>query len=963
MAHEMAGPVASEEIRAVALLNECRYSEALALLRFAQKNNELSVQGLLNYAILERTEGNCVKSIELLEGLSNKNFEDKKELNLGISFMLMGEKHKGLQHLMKAKDLSPSDWEISFNLGVALGEVGADIKAIKELVYSIRIKPDHDRSYSQLAAILLVKNKKFFGQIILEKGLLLLPGNASLSLMLADIYGKCNNPCKAIQVLSVALEVNSGNEDLLEKLASFYVCSNGFLKAKDLLIDSLIRNPGSTRIQGILANIYMLCGEFDEAESLYKAAIKTDSENVDLRLRYAELSLNQGMAAKAFDDLNELLSKGLNNWRIFYLLAEASYAILDSSQMVKYADRCIECGNLELNVYTRLGYFYVKSGKFEKAIQAYELGHIISPNDTTILYNLAVANRLSGNDKVAADFYEKCIGLGSDNEELVFNLSKLYIEHEIFDEGLALLKKKIINIIAEKSCEQFAETEMKLIIMYVETYLSCFAPEGLLDDFVDLPQPVIDLIGLLYCTKTYSSSSELLRSRQLFRVGLDRLESLIAQKTHGNLVSAVINSCTNFYLSYHQCNDVELHRRYSNALYCYMASIWGSSYVDWADNDFPIATDSSIELADSPSKFRIGFISKNMWDHNGFSWCVGWIRSLIDSNLFDIYSIDIGINSDSVTEYMRSNTLYFQYLCDGTEYSLRLIVDKVRELRLDLLIFTDIGMNSDSKILSCIKLAKYTATAWGHPVSSGSKFVDFYFSSEAMEPKSYKSHYTESVVLLKNTGLVYENPASKVFPHGDLCLDQLNLNINNKCILSCQSEFKYLPKYDWIYPEISRLCVGSIIVFVNSSAKFRLRLKEAYANKGLDIENFVSFLPRLSRETFYQLFHFVKFSIDPPGWSGGNTSFQAFSANCPTITIEGRFMRGRHTYSMLKIMGLDELIVSDELQFVSLVHELYNDNSRLCRLKECINEKKHLLFDDQEAGESLVRAVLKICNH
>lgn len=962
MAHEIAGPVATEEIRAVALLNECRYSEALPLLRFAKENNELSSQGLLNYAILERTEGNCAKSIELLEGLSDIKLEDKKELNLGISFMLMGEKHKGLQHLMKAKVLSPSDWEISFNLGVALGEVGADVKAIKELVYSLRIKPDHASSYSQIAAILLVKNKRFFGKIILEKGLLLLPGNASLSLMLADIYSKCNKPCKAIQVLSVALEASSGNEDLLEKLASFYVSCNSFLKAKDLLIDSLKRNPGSTRTQGILANIYMLCGEFDEAESLYKAAIKSDRDNVDLRLRYAELSLNKGMAEKAFNELNELLSKGLNDWRIFYLLAETSYMILNSSQMVKYADRCIECSNLELNVYIRLGYFYIKSGKFEKAIQSYGLGHMISPDNTEILYNLAVANRLSGNDKVAADLYEKCISLGSYNEDLVFNLSKLYIEHEIFDDGLALLKKKIINTIAKKSCEQITETEMKIIIMYVETYLSCFAPEGLLDDLVDLSQPILDLIGLLYCTKTYTSSSELLRSRQLFKLGLDRLESLIAQKTHGNLVSAVINSCTNFYLSYHQCNDIELHRRYSNALYCYMASIWGSSYVDWAGNDFPIATDSSIELVDSPSKLRVGFISKNMRDHNGFSWCVGWIRSLIDSNLFDIYSIDIGLESDSVTEYMRSNTLYFQYLCDGTEYSLRLIVDKVRDFRLDLLVFTDIGMNSDSKILSCIKLAKYTATAWGHPVTSGSKFVDFYFSSKAMEPKSYKSHYTESVVLLENTGLVYENPASKVLPLGDLCLDQLNLKINNKSILSCQSEFKYLPKYDWIYPEISRLCVGSVIVFVNSSAKFRLRMKAAYANKGLDIENCVIFLPRLSRETFYKLFYFVKFSIDPPGWSGGNTSFQAFSANCPTITMEGRFMRGRHTYAMLKIMGLDELIVSDQLQFVSLAHELYNNDFKLHRLKECINEKKHLLFNDQEAGESLVRAVLKICN-
>ena len=48
--------------------------------------------------------------------------------------------------------------------------------------------------------------------------------------------------------------------------------------------------------------------------------------------------------------------------------------------------------------------------------------------------------------------------------------------------------------------------------------------------------------------------------------------------------------------------------------------------------------------------------------------------------------------------------------------------------------------------------------------------------------------------------------------------------------------------------------------------------------------------------------------LDSLDWSGFNTSLDALSLDKPIITLPSKFMRGRHTYGILKILKIDENI-------------------------------------------------------
>ena len=88
------------------------------------------------------------------------------------------------------------------------------------------------------------------------------------------------------------------------------------------------------------------------------------------------------------------------------------------------------------------------------------------------------------------------------------------------------------------------------------------------------------------------------------------------------------------------------------------------------------------------------------------------------------------------------------------------MLQRIRDDRLDFLLFTDIGMHPASKIASVLRLASVQGQGWGHPISSGSNTIHYFFSGEGMEPPSNEHHYSEELYRLPGTGLNYERPAA-----------------------------------------------------------------------------------------------------------------------------------------------------------------------------------------------------------
>ena len=88
--------------------------------------------------------------------------------------------------------------------------------------------------------------------------------------------------------------------------------------------------------------------------------------------------------------------------------------------------------------------------------------------------------------------------------------------------------------------------------------------------------------------------------------------------------------------------------------------------------------------------------------------------------------------------------------------------------------------------------------------------------------------------------------------------------------------------------------------------------------------------------------------MDSINWSGNNSSHEAISLNKPIVTLPSSFMRGRHTYSILKILNIEETIANTKEEYVKISVKLATDSNFKNSVINKIKKNKNKLFNDEK---------------
>jgi predicted O-linked N-acetylglucosamine transferase (SPINDLY family) len=349
-------------------------------------------------------------------------------------------------------------------------------------------------------------------------------------------------------------------------------------------------------------------------------------------------------------------------------------------------------------------------------------------------------------------------------------------------------------------------------------------------------------------------------------------------------------------------------------------------------------------------KIRVGYISAYFRTHTVASLTLGWLKKC-DKQKFEIYSYYIGSKADLTTEKIRcySDSFYHNY------GNLNTLCEQVIADKLHILVFTDIGMDSLTTYIAGLRLAPLQCMTWGHPVTSGLPTIDYFLSSDLMEPQNAQSHYCEKLVNLPNIGLCYQKPD---VPELTKSRSELNLREDAIIYLCCQSLFKYLPQFDAIFAQMAQRVPQAQFAFISHpvaaiTAQFRARLSRAFATLKLNYENYCVILPRLERIDYFNLNLLSNVFLDTFSWSGGNTTLEAIACGLPIVTCPGKLMRGRHSYGILKMMGVTETIANDEIEYVEIAVRLGIDTNWRQEIVQKSYERRRWLYDDKTCVAAL----------
>lgn len=187
----------------------------------------------------------------------------------------------------------------------------------------------------------------------------------------------------------------SGNEDerFLARLGigQAYAEAERFGRAASQYRQALEIDPESHLVHELLANAHEATGNRDQAQSELGEAVKLDPENVELRMRYAELLADSDAAASA-DQYREVvrLYPDTPDYRV--QLGEQLIRAGNDEEAEREFERAIESNPLSAETHSGIGAAYLNAGRLHEAAPSFERATEIDPRDQIYAFQLGFTN-------------------------------------------------------------------------------------------------------------------------------------------------------------------------------------------------------------------------------------------------------------------------------------------------------------------------------------------------------------------------------------------------------------------------------------------------------------------------------------------------------------------------------------------------------------------------------------------
>jgi predicted O-linked N-acetylglucosamine transferase (SPINDLY family) len=535
--------------------------------------------------------------------------------------------------------------------------------------------------------------------------------------------------------------------------------------------------------------------------------------------------------------------------------------------------------------------------------------------------------------------YQKLLEIQSGNADIYWNLSYCYRQLNLLKEYFNTLQQGI-QLYPKEGRLHFSFIIDLRRNGHIQEAISSSekANECLPDDYT------FKILRYLIVPSIYENQEEINFYRQRFTQGLQDLVQQTSLKTTEEKNSALlgIGSLTNFYLSYQAQNDIDLQRQYGKLVHEIMAA----NYPQWV---VPLST-PKLKLN---NKIRIGYVSHYLHSYSGTLWLTGWLR-YCDRSIFEIYCYYIGNEPDAITQQFQEYSDVFHHI----HHNFSAACEQIIADKLHILVFPEIGMNPQTMQMAGLRLASVQCTAWGHPVTTGLPTIDYFLSSELMEPENAQEHYSEKLIRLPNIGVSYPKP---YIPPVIKTRSDFQLPDNAVIYLCCQAPFKYLPQYDFIFAEIAHCVPQAKFVFLRGGL-LQSRLKRAFAAIDLNSEDYCIFLTIPERLDYLMINLLSDVYLDTFTWSGGNTTLEAIACNLPIVTCPGEFMRGRHSYSFLKMLGVTDTIAQNEAEYINIAVKLGLDPAWRRIIAQRVSQNHNRLFDDKACVAGLETFYKQVCS-
>ena len=331
----------------------------------------------------------------------------------------------------------------------------------------------------------------------------------------------------------------------------------------------------------------------------------------------------------------------------------------------------------------------------------------------------------------------------------------------------------------------------------------------------------------------------------------------------------------------------------------------------------------------SKPRLRVGYLSPDFRKHS-VAYFVEPILEHHDKEHFEIFCYALVANPDETTDRLKHLTEHWRSV---ENHSYDEIVKRIRDDRIDLLVDLAGHTVNNRLMVFAYKPAPVQLSYLGYPNTTGLTTIDYRLTDVFADPPTKKDRmYTEKLIRLEPTAWCYR-------PMGSVPeVSELPAKENDYITFGSFSMFyKLNGKVLSLWAHLLTQIAGSRLTLKAKSmadSSVRKSVIKQFADFGIVEERISLKSHEPSYEQHLENYREIDIALDPFPYHGTTTTCEALFMGVPVITLEGEEHRSRVGVSLLKQVGLENLIAKTPENYVGIACSLASETEALAELRK-----------------------------
>ena len=727
-------------------------------------------------------------------------------------------------------------------------------------------------------------------------------------------------------------------------------------------------------------------GRLLEAERLYQMLLQADDRHFDALCRFAVLRLQQVRFADAEVLLRRAIKLDKRSAEAHQLLGSALTGLGRLDEATRSYAKAIALRPKFAEAHNNLGYALQVTGRLEAAIAHYRKAIAIRRDYHEALNNLGNAHHLLERSEDSIASYKQALAVKPDYAEAHFNLGNAYRAATDFDEAIECFRRAIAirsdyhqaynslgNTFAKMARLEEAAAQYRMALALQPDYVDARINLGDALVLLDRKEDAIAEFEAALVLKPGDANSLTKRGqvlRQLHRdeEALASFEAALKSDSNHDLAFAGLAGC-----ALATCDWRRTARLWQDV----PAHVAKGGYFD-PFVFLGFSSDAGLQLACArqyvnrevpyrPSllwtgetwqneKIKIAYVASGFHKHPT-AYLTAELLEIHDRSRFEILGVSLG--PDDGSEIRTRLIRAFDQFHDVRSSSDQEVARLLNELRVDIVVDRSGYTTGARPGIFAARPAPIAVNYLGYPGTLGAKFFDYILADATILPFDRQPFYTEKIVHLSDT---YQANDSKR-PRAARTPTRSEAGLPEQGFVFCcfNNTYKITPPVFDVWMRLLQQVEGSVLwLFCDRGAAEPNLCREAAA-RGIDPARLifarrVDLADHLARHSLADLF------LDTLIYNAHTTAADALWMAVPVVTCLGESFAGRVAASLLKAIGMGDLVTASLDDYEALALRIAGEPALLKELRERLqrNRASHPLFDTDRYRRNLEAAYFRM---